>query len=124
MVSIRNIAVLLLVFNVCSQSEGVRKPEIRPFHFSGELLAGKRVVLGCSVMDGDPPFQYRWFKDGLEVGVDGNIHSRTYAEDLISNLIVSQLDSDSNGNYTCRVSNSAGKDEHSAMLLMKGRTSL
>ncbi|KAF8765095.1 Titin like protein [Argiope bruennichi] len=100
--------------------KGRRKPEIRPFHFSGELVSGKRVVLACSVMDGDPPLQFRWYKDGTEVGKDGNVHIKTYAEDLISNLIISQLDSESNGNYTCRVTNEAGKDEHSAILLLKG----
>ncbi|GBM32188.1 Titin [Araneus ventricosus] len=100
--------------------KGLRKPEIRPFHFSGELVAGKRVMLACSLMDGDPPFQFRWHKDGAEVTTDGNVHSRTYAEDHFSNLIISQLNSDSNGNYTCRVTNAAGKDEHSAVLLMKG----
>ncbi|GFY12186.1 titin [Trichonephila clavipes] len=121
MTSIKSTAVLLFIFSIFTKAAGVQKPEIRPFHFTGELLAGKRIILVCFVMDGDPPFQYRWYKDGIEVGTSGNVHTRTYAEDHISYLIISQLDSESNGNYTCRVSNTAGMNEHSALLLMKGR---
>ncbi|GIY15759.1 titin [Caerostris darwini] len=99
--------------------KSLKKPEIRPFHFSGELVSGKRVILACYVMDGDPPFEFHWYKDGLKVATDGNVHTKTYAEDLISNLIISQLNSNSNGNYTCKVTNAAGNDEHSAVLLMK-----
>ncbi|XP_054724901.1 titin-like [Uloborus diversus] len=100
--------------------KGVRKPEIRPFHFTGELKSGKRVTLACSVIDGDPPFQFQWFKDGTKVEAKGNIQTKTYEEDHFSNIVIAKLNPDSNGNYTCRVSNTAGHDEHSANLLIKG----
>ncbi|XP_035205643.1 Down syndrome cell adhesion molecule-like isoform X9 [Stegodyphus dumicola] len=97
----------------------MKKPEIRPFHFTGDLMSGKRVTLTCSVMDGDPPFRFQWLKDGTEIGTQGNIQTKTFEEDYFSNVVISKLDTNSNGNYTCRVSNSIGTDEHSAVLLMR-----
>ena len=108
---------LLFYFHVTGQ----KIPEIKPFHFSGELKTDKRVTLTCSVIDGDPPFQFRWFKDGKEVQQGQNRFFRTQDDLLISVLIIQKLGPSDNGNYTCRVSNAAGSDEHSESLLLKGK---
>ncbi|GIZ01134.1 titin [Caerostris extrusa] len=69
-------------------------------------------------MTGDPPFEFAWFKDGQKL-VDIRGVSIRHIDDFTSNLVISKVDADSNGNYTCRVSNSAGIDEKSAILSVK-----
>lgn len=111
-----------LSLTLCYDFSGTNAPEIKPFHFSGELKASKRVTLMCSVIDGDPPFQFRWFKDGISLQQTQNLLIRTQDDLYISNLVIQKLGPADNGNYTCRVSNSAGSDEHSESLLMRGKT--
>lgn len=76
----------------------------------------------CTVVDGDPPFKFTWFKDGKEMTETDSMSIRRFDE-YTSNLVITNLGPDHNGNYTCRVSNSAGSDQHSDMLLMKSKNS-
>ncbi|GIY43239.1 titin [Caerostris extrusa] len=39
-------------------------PKIVPFHFAADLDVGTRVSVQCTVMVGNPPFDFAWFKDG------------------------------------------------------------
>ncbi|KAG8182727.1 hypothetical protein JTE90_026178 [Oedothorax gibbosus] len=52
---------LLVIQGYCILSYGL---EIKPFHFSDNLREGLRSVVVCAVMDGDPPFNFEWSKDG------------------------------------------------------------
>ncbi|GFQ76432.1 titin [Trichonephila clavata] len=97
-------------------------PKINPFHFSGELDVGMRASVQCAVIYGDPPFRFTWSKDGHNL-VDARGVSIGKFDDFTSNLVISKVDADSNGNYTCRVSNSKGSDEKSAELYVKGKVS-
>ncbi|XP_035205756.1 Down syndrome cell adhesion molecule-like protein Dscam2 isoform X2 [Stegodyphus dumicola] len=117
------LATLLFVlpFPICIK--GLVKPEIRPFHFVGELKLGKRTAVACSVIDGDPPFVFTWLKDGL-VLKNNQEFSIANVDDYLSTLTIFKPGPDSNGNYTCRVSNTAGKDEKHDILLIKGKVSL
>lgn len=95
-----------------------KTPKINPFHFSEELGTGMRVVVICSVIDGDPPFNFIWYKDGI-VLQENNQVSFKYHE-VMSTLMISNLGPESNGNYTCKVTNDGGMDEKFDVLSMKG----
>lgn len=108
------IAVKLIFFNL-----GLTRPEVKPFHFSGGLKPGKRVSVICSVIDGDPPFTFKWLKDGMQLNEGDDVSVRTLDE-FNSNLAFGKLGPQNNGNYTCVVSNAAGVAQQSDMLSMKG----
>ncbi|GFT08377.1 protein sidekick-2 [Nephila pilipes] len=96
-------------FAVLVMKDGVSKPEIQPFHFLSNLSSGKRTVLFCVVVEGDPPFAFTWLKDGVKI--QDNQHVSTNEQnDFTSTLTINKLDANSNGNYSCKVSNSAGFD--------------
>ncbi|GIY43235.1 titin [Caerostris extrusa] len=88
------------------------------FHFSGELKLGLRTGVICIVVDGDPPFDFKWLKNGIPVQEKTGLSIRL-VDEFTSMLTIKSLEADSNGNYTCRVSNSAGWDEKSDVLNMK-----
>lgn len=98
----------------------ITKPEVKPFQFSGVLKTGRRTSVICAVTHGDPPFVFEWFKDGRDVSLTKGVVIRNI-DDYTSNLVITSLDGEHNGNYTCRVSNSAGIDQHFEMLLMKSK---
>ncbi|GFU34771.1 titin [Nephila pilipes] len=104
-------AALLLV-----KDEGI--PKIGPFHFHGDLVVGMRTSVLCAVIFGDPPFEFSWSKDGHKLSEVRSISVKNI-DDFTSNLAISKVDADSNGNYTCRASNSKGFDEKSALLSVK-----
>lgn len=104
----------------CKKIVGDMRPLIKPFNFSGMLKIGKRTSVTCAVTDGDPPFKFTWLKNGKELSESSSIILRLI-DDYTSNLALTNLGPDSNGNYTCRVSNSAGTDQHSDVLLMKSK---
>lgn len=97
---------------------GASRPEIKPFIFSGALKTGKRTSVMCAIVDGDPPFHFMWLKDGKELTESSslNIHR---IDEYTSKIDITNLGPEHNGNYTCRVSNTAGSDQHSEMLLMR-----
>ncbi|XP_055946697.1 cell adhesion molecule DSCAM-like isoform X7 [Argiope bruennichi] len=109
-------AVFLFVVN-CSASES-GAPKINPFHFSQELNVGMRTSILCAIIYGDAPFEFTWFKDGQKLSETHAISIKTF-DDFTSTLAISKVDAESNGNYTCRASNSRGFDEKSALLSVK-----
>ncbi|GFX61412.1 titin [Trichonephila clavipes] len=100
-------------------AERFEAPKIKPFHFSGELSVGLRTVVMCAVIDGSPPFDFQWLKDSRPLTSNGGRFLVESFNEFTSILTISNLDSESNGNYTCRVSNSAGSDEKSDSLNMR-----
>lgn len=74
----------------------------------------------CAVTHGDPPFVFEWLKDGKDIALSKGTVIRKI-DDYTSNLAITNLDGNHNGNYTCRVSNAGGMDQHSEMLLMKSK---
>lgn len=96
-----------------------KKPELNPFKFSGTLSAGKRVAVNCAVIDGEPPFVFEWYRDGIPVKSGPSIVIKSI-DDFNTNIAITNLGPEHNGNYTCRVSNVHGKDEQWDTLFMKG----
>lgn len=100
---------------------GLKKPKIKPFNFSDDLEEGLRTGVICMVTDGDPPFEFQWSKDGHSLTTDNKGISIRKMDDFTSFLTIERLDADSNGNYTCRVSNAQGNDQKSNTLSMRGK---
>ncbi|GBO35339.1 hypothetical protein AVEN_148495-1 [Araneus ventricosus] len=109
----------MFCFIYVSSAMGSGEPKIKSFHFSNELELGMREIVHCNVIHGDAPFEFSWFKNG-QLLKDGQSISIRKTDDYVSKLVILKVDADSNGNYTCRVSNSNGFDEKSAVLSVKG----
>ncbi|XP_015789765.1 Down syndrome cell adhesion molecule-like protein Dscam2 isoform X2 [Tetranychus urticae] len=90
-------------------------PMIDPFKFPESIQEGMRARLVCTVIQGDPPFVFQWFKnDELIESPINNIGIRT--DEFSSDLTFARVSPRHNGNYTCIVSNSVASDSHTALL--------
>ncbi|GIZ01135.1 titin [Caerostris extrusa] len=92
-------------------------PKISPFHFLVNWTLACELFVVCGVLAGDPPFEFVWFKDGQKLLDTRGISIKF--DEFTSNLVISKVDAESIGNYTCKVSNSAGFDQKSAFLSVK-----
>ncbi|XP_077484140.1 cell adhesion molecule Dscam1-like isoform X2 [Amblyomma americanum] len=93
------------------------RPTIAPFSFPSGLQAGMRARLGCTVISGDPPFEFGWRKDGRPLGAELGVRAQTDA--FSSDLTFTSLGVRHNGNYSCVVSNAAASASHSASLVVQ-----
>lgn len=98
----------------------VTLPKVNPFHFSRELRVGMRTAVFCAVIEGDTPFTFAWLKDGERLQENKHLNIKNI-DDFTSSLTITNLGPEHNGNYTCSVSNTAGYDEKSDSLSMKGK---
>ncbi|XP_060864214.1 cell adhesion molecule Dscam2 isoform X30 [Metopolophium dirhodum] len=91
-------------------------PKIKPFTFGDTpVFAGQSAQVACSVSEGDSPLELSWTFDGprdvFGLGVSVlNIGTKT------SLLSIDNTDSVHRGNYTCRVTNRAGRASYTAGL--------
>ncbi|XP_075747890.1 cell adhesion molecule Dscam1-like isoform X7 [Rhipicephalus microplus] len=93
------------------------RPTIAPFSFPSGLQAGMRARLGCTVISGDPPFEFGWRKD--EMPLDAELGVRAQTDAFSSDLTFTSLSIRHNGNYTCVVTNAAATASHSALLVVQ-----
>lgn len=96
------------------------KPEIAALNFPSNVIYGKRTAVTCTVIDGDPPFSFSWFKDGVELKETQGIFIQEASDGFTSTLSIAKVEAISNGNYSCRVKNSKGMEEKHDVLLVKG----
>ncbi|KAG8174516.1 hypothetical protein JTE90_003070, partial [Oedothorax gibbosus] len=91
-------------------------PEIHPFHVSPKLKIGDSANFVCSVMRGQTPLTFKWYKNGnlLE-----KYSKDTTKNEKFSNLVIDPITAKSAGNYTCVVSNAFGMSSYSAVLTVK-----
>ena len=94
-------------------------PLISPFNAAPNLREGMRSMLTCSVLEGDPPFSFRWTKDDQEVIPTGNIRI-TSTNEFSSTLALSQVSYEDNGNFTCIVNNPAASTNYTVHMVVKG----
>lgn len=79
-----------------------------------------RATVMCAVISGDPPLNFAWYKDGIHIKDHNSISIKT-VDEFTSTLLITKLGPESNGNYTCKVSNVDGSDENFDVLSMKGK---
>ncbi|CAG0883377.1 unnamed protein product [Darwinula stevensoni] len=91
-------------------------PKIAPFAFPNALLKeGMRASVTCQIVEGDLPVFFTWMKNDRHVVSGDSVNIRTQDE-FSSTLVIRDLDSSHNGQYTCIAENSAGKRTSSANL--------
>lgn len=86
------------------------------------LREGMRSMLTCNVLEGDPPFSFKWLKDGKAINhlshQNMNISS---LNEYSSTLFISELTFMDSGNYTCFISNDVAFANHTVGMLVKGK---
>lgn len=99
---------------------GVEPPVISPFHFPKKIDSRQqRVMVTCNVVTGDPPFEFKWYKDSKDLK-DSEQLAVKVLDEFTSKLTIFKLEPESIGNYSCRASNSAGIDEKRDQLVING----
>lgn len=98
------------------------KPLIHPFSF-GEVPSnlGDVAQLNCFAIKGDAPITFSWIFRGFatDVAMPDGI-TITKVGDRVSLLMINSVMPKHRGNFTCHVTNSAGKDEHTTQLIVNG----
>ena len=97
-------------------------PVIVPFSFGDEPVnQGDFVQLTCNVRRGDKPLSITWSLKGDVISSDP-LMTTTKLGQQTSILIISSVDYQHSGQYTCRAENPAGTATHSAELLVNGKS--
>lgn len=95
-------------------------PEIVPFTFGADTIdQGKFAQLTCSIRSGDKPLTITWSLKGDIISSDPVI-TTTMIGQQTSMLIISSVDYQHSGVYTCRAENPAGVATYSAQLKVNG----
>lgn len=111
-------------------------PLISPFVSASNLREGMRSTLTCSALEGDPPLDFQWFKDGELVVPSsgraiipdgGGIERRmivSSSNDYSSTLSFPSVAFHDNGNWTCVVRNPVATANHTVSMIVKGEHSI
>ena len=95
-------------------------PEIVPFTFGSESIdQGKYAQLTCVIRSGDQPMTITWSLKGDIINSDPTL-STTMLGNQASILIITLVDYQHSGLYTCRAENAAGITTYSAELKVNG----
>lgn len=97
-------------------------PKITPFSFQDDpLLEGAFAHLSCVVYQGDLPITFQWLKDDQPISEDLPIKIRDI-DDYSSILTIDKVSRKHSGKYTCVVRNEAAATQHSAQLVVNGKS--
>ena len=97
-------------------------PEMVPFSFGDKPVnQGDYVQLTCTVRRGDKPLSLTWSLKGDVISSDP-VMTTTMIGQQNSMLIITSVDYQHSGQYTCRAENKAGVTSHSTKLLVNGKS--
>ncbi|XP_049512993.1 junctional adhesion molecule A-like [Dermacentor silvarum] len=99
----------------------IEPPKLQPLALPRNPAPNKKLVLSCVAVEGDPPLEFAWTKDGVPEREGRRRYSTAVLASHISSLTILELTAQDVGNYTCRVSNSAGADSSTASLVVQGQ---
>ncbi|UYV60135.1 Dscam [Cordylochernes scorpioides] len=94
-------------------------PKIRPFQFSAVLELGNKEKLTCTLLKGEGPFQFSWWRDDAPLDSTADLQVLQMDEET-SMLRIPEVRPEHVGNYTCKVRGPGGMDSHTAALLLNG----
>ena len=95
-------------------------PNIVPFSFGDQPVnQGDSAQLMCAVNKGDRPFSITWSLKGDIISSDPVLTTTMFGTQT-SILMISSVDYQHSGVYTCRAENQAGIKTHSAELRVNG----
>ncbi|XP_017867823.1 PREDICTED: Down syndrome cell adhesion molecule-like protein Dscam2 isoform X28 [Drosophila arizonae] len=93
-------------------------PKITPFTFGTEPMNfGEPVSVHCTISGGDLPVSVIWTLNRHPLLPELEIFTEKRGQ-RINNLMIDAIEAKHAGNYTCIASNSAGRAEHSAELIV------
>lgn len=96
-------------------------PRIQPFSFGDEPIeAGEPSAVNCLVLSGDQPMNISWTLDGAPITPEMSHISVSQSNRKLSMLSIMAVSHEHVGNYSCVVSNAAGRSVVSAELLVNG----
>ena len=99
----------------------IEKPVIIPFSFGRDMDQGDFAQLTCVVTKGDRPLSITWSLKGDIVSSDDTM-TTTMLGTQASMLVISSVDYQHSGIYTCRAENPAGISTHSTELKVNGNS--
>ncbi|KAG0439399.1 hypothetical protein HPB47_016663, partial [Ixodes persulcatus] len=76
--------------------------------------------VACVVIGGMGPFGFGWTHNGKQIVSEASRYVKENTEN-IATVTIEKVNAEDVGNYTCTVSNSFGRDSHSAALIVEGR---
>ncbi|XP_042142836.1 Down syndrome cell adhesion molecule homolog isoform X4 [Ixodes scapularis] len=102
---------------IMSEASTLEPPRIQPFSFPKNPPPKKKVVVSCVAVEGDEPLSFTWLKGGRPVTTGQRIAVSVLSANIVS-LTIPEVTAEDIGNYTCIVSNKAGKDSFTSSLII------
>lgn len=106
-------------------------PVISPFTPPPNLREGMRVMLTCSVVEGDSPVLIQFLKEGEPIHEENGHGSASsssparikleVANEFSATLYIASVTADDSGNYTCIASNMAAVTTYSIVMKVNGK---
>lgn len=99
-------------------------PVISPFHPPPNLREGMRVMLTCSVVEGDSPVLIQFLKDGEPIHESASNPRRIKLDvtnEFSATLYIASVVAEDSGNYTCIASNMAAVATYSIVMKVNGK---
>ncbi|XP_022670390.1 Down syndrome cell adhesion molecule-like protein Dscam2 isoform X3 [Varroa destructor] len=90
------------------------KPVLQPFAFPRVIQEGMKVVVTCSVADGDAPFEVTWLRNGSPLPED-SVRVQKYSDDFAT-LTIEKAQPRHNGDYTCIARNAFAQVNYTSTL--------
>lgn len=94
------------------------KPVLQPFAFPKVIQEGMKVVVTCSVADGDAPFEVFWLRNGRALPED-SVRVQKYTDDFAT-LTIEKASPRHNGDYTCAAKNGVAEVNYTSTLTVHG----
>lgn len=121
---------LTVIYHVCrpylidSVLYRTEPPQIAKFLSFSRQSKNSDFVLTCSVIQGNKPLQFEWYKDGHRMDskkpIDSPPRYQIDTKNSFSLFNLNHIESHDSGNYSCVVSNQYGFDTQWSVLQVKG----
>ncbi|XP_064480163.1 cell adhesion molecule Dscam1-like [Ornithodoros turicata] len=93
-------------------------PVVAPISFPSTLKEGMRVIVTCSVIEGDSPVRIRWLKDKGPLAPNGANIKVESSNEFSSTLFIKNVNYKHRGEYTCVATNNAASANQTANMVV------